>query len=41
MNAQVNKGFAETEHRFPDWKPGDPLPEDKKDSAASESTPKP
>lgn len=24
---QVRKWFAENEHRFPDWKPGDPLPE--------------
>ncbi|UCC32079.1 MAG: HEAT repeat domain-containing protein [Phycisphaerales bacterium] len=26
MKAAVKKWFAENEHRFPDWKPGDPLP---------------
>lgn len=25
--AEIKKWFAENEHRFPDWKPGDPLPE--------------
>ena len=25
--AEINKWFAENEHRFPDWKLGDPLPE--------------
>ena len=25
--AEIRKWFAENEHRFPDWKPGDPLPE--------------
>jgi len=24
---EIKKWFAENEHRFPDWKPGDPLPE--------------
>lgn len=24
--AEIKKWFAENEHRFPDWKPGDPLP---------------
>lgn len=26
LKAAVKKWFAENEHRFPDWKPGDPLP---------------
>ena len=26
-HAELKKWFAENEHRFPDWKPGDPLPE--------------
>ncbi len=25
--AEIKKWFAENERRFPDWKPGDPLPE--------------
>ena len=25
--AQIKKWFRESGHRFPDWKPGDPLPE--------------
>lgn len=25
--SEIKKWFAENEHRFPDWKPGDPLPE--------------
>jgi hypothetical protein len=41
MKAAIIKWFAENEHRFPEWKPGDPLPEVQKDSAAPESTPKP
>jgi hypothetical protein len=24
--AEIKKWFAENDHRFPDWKPGDPLP---------------
>jgi hypothetical protein len=24
--AEIKKWFAQNEHRFPDWKPGDPLP---------------
>ncbi|MGB2984974.1 MAG: hypothetical protein WBE26_03745, partial [Phycisphaerae bacterium] len=27
---QIKKWFAENEHRFPDWKPGDPLPDVRK-----------
>ncbi len=40
-HAELKKWFAGNEHRFPDWKPGDPLPEIEKDSAASEPSPKP
>ena len=25
--AEIRKWFAENEHRFPEWKPGDPRPE--------------
>jgi hypothetical protein len=38
---EIKKWWFENQNRFPDWKPGDPLPEVKKDSAASEPSPKP
>jgi len=41
-HAELKKWFAGNEHRFPDWKPGDPLPEVVgKEPAAPEPSPKP